>query len=244
MEKPKGAGDEFFEKTKYYRNKALNEPQTVFEKPAFIKEYPHTVKVPLEKPETGGGLPIWESIYKRRSERHYTNEPITAQALSQLLWSIQGVTHKKNNSSYRAAPSAGALYPVETYIVANKVENIDCGVYHYSVLHHELELIESGNRGKAIEKAVLNQKIALDAGVVFIWSAVFDRCKWKYGQRAYRYIHLDAGHIAAQLSLAAVALGLGSCPIAAYYDDEVNDIIKIDGERESAIYLTVVGNIR
>ncbi|MCP4632244.1 MAG: SagB/ThcOx family dehydrogenase [candidate division Zixibacteria bacterium] len=244
MEKPKGVGDLFFEGTKYYRNRALNEPQTVFEKPDFYKEYPQAVKVHLDKPETSGGMPIWDSINQRRSERNYTNEPVTSKALSQLLWSIQGITHRMNNSAYRSAPSAGALYPIETYIMANNVDNIDGGVYHYSVLKHELELIENGNRGKAIEKAVLNQKFVLDAAVIFIWSAVFARCKWKYGQRAYRYFPLDAGHIAAHLSLSAVALGLGSCPIAAYYDQEVNDILHIDGEKESVIYITVVGNIK
>jgi SagB-type dehydrogenase family enzyme len=92
-----------------------------------------------------------------------------------------------------------------------------------------------------VTRAALDQEMCKAAAVVFIWTAVFQRSKWKYGQRAYRYVYLDAGHIAENLALAATSLDLGSCPIAALYDDEVNRIIGVDGTAESVIYITVIG---
>jgi SagB-type dehydrogenase family enzyme len=94
----------------------------------------------------------------------------------------------------------------------------------------------------SIARAALDQRIAYDAGLVFAWTAVFERSKWKYRQRAYRYVYLDAGHIAQSVAMAAVALGLGSCQIAALYDEEVNELLGVDGVEESVVYLTVVGN--
>jgi SagB-type dehydrogenase family enzyme len=139
-------------------------------------------------------------------------------------------------------PSAGALYPVETYLVVNDVEGIPQGVYHYNVLEHCLEQLKEGDYRVTIARAALDQKIAYDANLVFAWTAVLERCKWKYKQRAFRYIYLDAGHISQTVAMAAVASGLGSCQIAALYDEEVNDLLGIDGIGETAIYLTVVGN--
>ena len=142
---------------------------------------------------------------------------------------------------YRTAPSAGALYPVETYIIAHNVEGLERGVYHYNIRQHVLEEIRLGDHTDQICTAAMGQEVCGRSAVVFLWTAVFQRCKFKYGQRAYRYIYLDAGHIAENLALAAVSLGLASCPIAALYDDEVNAVPDVDGIEESVIYMTVVG---
>ena len=141
----------------------------------------------------------------------------------------------------RTAPSAGALYPVETYVVAHRVDGLERGVYHYAVLDRALERLRAGDARLDVMHAALDQGIAYEAAAVFVWSAVWQRSIWKYGQRAYRYVPLDAGHIAENVALAAVGLGLGSCQIAAFYDDEANDLLGLDGESESAIYMTVVG---
>jgi SagB-type dehydrogenase family enzyme len=183
-------------------------------------------------------------VRARRSVRNYTGKPVTAAELSQLLWATQGVTTGSGSRGLRAAPSAGALYPVETYAVIHAVDDFEPGVYHYDVEQHQLEQIKLGDFRAAMQKAAMDQDIAARAGVVFTWSAVFNRCKFDYGQRAYRYIYLDAGHIAQNLALASVALGLASCPIAAFYDDELNAIVGLDGEEESVIYMTVVGRGR
>jgi SagB-type dehydrogenase family enzyme len=141
----------------------------------------------------------------------------------------------------RSAPSAGALYPVETYLSVQMVEGIEPGIYHYGVRDHELELLQPGDFRAEVAKAALDQGFLAEAAVVFAWTAVFARSKWKYKERAYRYVYLDAGHIAQSVALAAVALGLGSCQIAALYDDEVNAILGVDGKEESVVYMTALG---
>jgi SagB-type dehydrogenase family enzyme len=141
----------------------------------------------------------------------------------------------------RVAPSAGALYPVETYLSVQKVEGIGQGIYHYNVRLHELDLLRSGDLRFDLARAALDQDFLAEAAVVFAWTAVFPRSKWKYQERAYRYVYLDAGHIAQNVALAAVALGLGSCQVAALFDEEVNALLGVDGKEESIIYMTAVG---
>jgi len=143
---------------------------------------------------------------------------------------------------FRNAPSAGALYPIETYSFAKNVDGLERGLYHYNVKSHLLEKLDAGDFSFSLAKACLGQEMLLSAAAIFVWSGIFFRSKWKYKQRAYRYVYLDCGHIAQNLALCASALGLGSCQVGAFYDDELNDILGLDGEQESAIYLSVVGN--
>jgi len=236
----KGIGDQFQRETWYRRNELAGGALQWSTKPEVFKRYPDRPRIALPTPETRAGTPLWEVLSKRRSVRDYRTDPLRIQEVSQLLWAAQGVTAEQYGYAFRTAPSAGALYPVETYIVVNHVDGVERGVYHYAVLDHALEQIKAGDCRVAIARAALDQKVAYDAAVVFVWTAVFQRCKWKYRQRAYRYIYLDAGHIAQNVALAAVGLRLGSCQIAALYDEEVNDLVDADGLEESAIYLTAV----
>ena len=112
-----------------------------------------------------------------------------------------------------------------------------------NIKNHYLEELKNGNYGRKIASAALEQDMCEDAAAVFIWTGFFNRSKCKYGQRAYRYIYLDAGHIAENLALAATGHGFGSCQIAALFDDEVNNIIDVDGINESVIYMSVIGNL-
>jgi len=196
------------------------------------------------------------------------------------------VTARAGEYLLRSAPSAGALYPIETYVIVNNVkaaspadaqdnspspvpspegrgdetENTEFewpsdsegddaprlprGVCHYDVENHRLELVNAGDFSRDVAAAALDQVMCVKANVVFLWTAVFERSIWKYGQRAYRYVYLDAGHIAGNVALAAVALGLGSCQIAALFDDECNQLVGVDGVRESTVYMTSVGNVK
>jgi len=160
-----------------------------------------------------------------------------------LLWACSGTERFEHNFQFRTVPSAGGLYPIETYIVVNNVVKLNSGLYHYNIENHLLEELSVGNFGERIAEAALDQKMCMNAAVTFIWTAIFQRSKWKYLQRAYRYIYLDAGHIGAHISLSAVSLGLGSCQISAFYDDEVNEIVGVDGIQESTVYMSVVGNL-
>jgi len=236
-----GIGDTFQRETKYQRGHLPGGWLDWANRPEIYKRYPSAPKVRLSPPQLTGGVPVWEVIRQRRSVRNFRDTPMQETELSQLLWAAQGITRTIRGFGLRTAPSAGALYPVETYLVVHSVEGIEPGVYHYAVETHELDQLKVGDFRAAVARAALDQKIAYRANVVFVWTAIFERSKWKYRQRAYRYVYLDAGHIAQNVALGAVALGLGSCQIAAIYDDEANTLLDVDGVDESAIYMTVVG---
>jgi len=240
MTKP-GTGDRFQRETQYSRGDLSGGRLDWAARPEPYKQYPSAPKVELSAPQTVEGAPLWETLARRRSVRHYAGGPLPEAMLSQLLWAAQGVTARRGNVAFRTAPSAGALYPVETYVVVNTVEGIESGVYHYAVQSHMLDQLEPGDFSAEVARAALDQGMAARADVVFVWTAVFARSKWKYGQRAYRYVYLDAGHIAQNVALAAVALELGSCQIAALYDEEANALLGLDDEEESTIYMTAVG---
>jgi len=237
----KSIGDLFQQKTKYHRGKLSGRPLLWHKKPETYKAYQDALKIPLDPVDDFEGVSFWQAARERKSIRNFSNQPISKSDLSRLLWAAQGITRRSSGFEFRTAPSAGALYPVETYIIIHSVESIPSGVYHYSILTHELEQIKTGDFRKEITQAALDQDMAYTAGLVFVWTAVFERSKWKYDQRAYRYVYLDAGHIAQNLALAATALNLGSCQIAALYDDEANEMLGADGINESVIYMSVVG---
>jgi SagB-type dehydrogenase family enzyme len=236
-----GIGDRFQQETKYVRGEIGGGQLDWAAKPDTYKRYPSAPRVALSAPRMSGGAGIWKVLAARRSVRRFQDKPLSEPELSQLMWAGQGITARLKEYAFRTAPSAGALYPVETYVVVNSVSGVEPGVYHYSVEDHALEQLKAGDFRIAVAQAALDQRMAALANVVFIWTAVFQRNKWKYQQRAYRYCYLDAGHLAQNVALAADALGLGSCQIAALYDDEANLVLGVDGTDESTLYMTVVG---
>lgn len=240
--KKEGTGDRLQQEVKYHRGHLPGGYLDWANKPETYKRYPGAPKVQLESPRFEGDATLWEVLECRRSLRHFRDDELmTKSELSQLIWAAQGITKVFKGAELRTAPSAGALYPVETYLVINSVEDVESGVYHYAVDTHALDQLRVGDFRRQVAQAALDQEMAYRANVVFIWTALFERSKWKYNQRAYRYIYLDAGHIAQNVALAAVALDFGSCQIGALYDDEVNALIGVDGVEESVIYITVVG---
>lgn len=236
-----GIGDRFQQETKYYHT-TLGEGPNWSIQPVLYKHYEQKPHIHLPKPQTDSSKTLDEVLSKRKSIRSFQQKPLSTSHLSYLLWASTGVQRKEHGYEFRTAPSAGALYPIETYLVINNVESIKQGVYHYNIKHHYLEELRTGDFRSEITTAALNQHMCSTASVVFIWTALFNRSKCKYGQRSYRYIYLDAGHIAENLALAATNLNLGSCHIAALFDEDINNIIEVDGTKESTIYLTVVGH--
>jgi SagB-type dehydrogenase family enzyme len=236
-------GEKFQQETKYFRNKFGDGPDWSSQ-PEQYKKYPKSKKINLTKPIFSSTYNLDDTLKKRKSIRNFSDKAITIEQLSYLLWASTGIQRKELGFEFRTAPSAGALYPIETYLIINNVKNINNGIYHYNIKEHSLEELKSGDFGVEIASAALDQGMCTNASVVFIWSAIFNRSKCKYGQRSYRYIYLDAGHIAENLALAATSLNLGSCQVAAIYDDEVNKIIDVDGINESTIYLSAVGSTK
>jgi SagB-type dehydrogenase family enzyme len=209
-------------------------------KPPPYKTYPHTTVIKLPKPEYRG-MTLEETIKKRRSVRNYSGKPLTLLQLSQLLFSAQGITGSMYDQPLRTAPSAGALYPFEVYVVVNNVTGVSQGIYHYAVLSHSLELIKAGNFRKEITSAGLKQEMLGDSDVTFVLSAIFDRVRHKYGERGFRYTYIEAGHISQNIYLQATSLGLGSVSIGAFIDKEINRLIGVDGQKEAVIYLHAAG---
>jgi SagB-type dehydrogenase family enzyme len=209
---------------------------------ATYKTYPGAKMIKLPQPNYKG-IPVEEAIKKRRSVRSYSKKTLTLPQLSQLLFAAQGITEKSYGHDLRTAPSAGALYPMEVYLVVNNVEGLSRGIYHYTIQGHALELLKEGDFRKEITKAGLGQDMLGEAQVTFILSAVFERTRKKYGDRSLRYIYMEAGHISQNISLQAVSLGLGSVCVGAFYDEQVNRLIGLDGNTESAIYLQAVGTL-
>ncbi len=239
-----GIGDEYQRLTKYVRGSLPGRGLGLRAQPSLRKIYRNPLKtVEPPPPEITGGPPLWETIRARRSLRSYKREPMTMSELSQLLWATQGTTTVFRGYPYRSAPSAGALYPVETYLVANRVEGLEPGLYHYDAVEAGLQLIREGDLGAQAAAAALDQSMVREAAVVFVWTTIVERGKWKYLERAYRYIYTDAGHIGENLYLAATGLGLGCCCVGAFYDDEVNRLLGVDGVSETAIYLCAVGKL-
>ena len=236
-----GVGDEFHSSTKYERGKLPGHRLDWSTKPSVYKKYPDAQKIDLPPPVVQGGPGLWETIRTRRSIRAYTLEPMKLEELSQILWATQGITASIGEHRLRTVPSAGALYPIETYLLVNRAEGLEPGLYHFDVETYQLDILKLGDFSKEVATGALDQQIAERASVVFIWSAIFQRSKWKYLQRAYRYIFLDAAHIAQNLALAAQGLGLGSCQIGALYDDFLNELLDLNITEESVIYLSSVG---
>lgn len=234
-------GDEFQRATKYVREKLGGGYLDWTKRPSAYKQYLDNLKIKLHTPKQIKTASFDEAIRRRRSIRAFSQKPLTVDRLSYLLWASTGIQRKEGGVEFRTAPSAGALYPIETYVIANNVSDLEKALYHYSIKSHLLEEIGRGDFSHSIARAALGQTMFLDAAAIFVWTAIFDRSKWKYRQRGYRYVYLDAGHIAQNLALSATSIGLGSCQVGAFYDDEVNKIVGVDGEEESAIYLCVVG---
>ncbi|PNX47534.1 MAG: hypothetical protein BV457_05530 [Thermoplasmata archaeon M9B1D] len=233
-------GDRFQQETKYYRNRFGDGPDWSLQ-PDRYKKYPNNPKIELTKPYNINTETLNYALQNRKSVRDFSEKPLSKEQLSYLIWASTGIQRKERGFEYRTAPSAGALYPIETYIIVNNVKNIAQGVYHYNIESYHLEEIKKGDYRSEIKDAALNQPMCYHAAAVFIWTAIFNRSICKYGQRAYRYIYLDAGHIAENLALSATSINLATCQVAALYDDEVNQIIDVDGLTESTIYLSVVG---
>lgn len=210
--------------------------------PPLYKNYPEAKRISLPKPEYRN-MVLEDAIKKRRSVREYSSGPLEIDHISQILFAAQGLTGSLHGRSIRSAPSAGALYPIELYVIVNSVEGLQKGIYHYSVLDHTIELIKAGDFRSDIISAGLKQEMLGDSGVTFVLTAIFDRTRHKYGERGIRYVYMESGHISQNISLQAVSLGLGSVCVGAFLDKKINELIGVDGQKEAAIYLHSVGRI-
>ncbi len=196
-----------------------------------------TERIKLPEPGHDSPTSIEQALLKRRSVRDYKDEPLTLAELSQLLWAAQGITDRRG---FRAAPSAGALYPLEVYVVAGNVSNLPSGIYKYKPHEHELEKILEGDKRAKLCIAALGQSSVKDGAIAIVFSAVYERTTQKYGERGIRYVHMEVGHAAQNVYLQAVSLNLGTVVIGAFQDDAVRMIINMPDE-ENPLYIMPIG---
>jgi SagB-type dehydrogenase family enzyme len=243
-----GTGQEFMERTKYaYIGKSDQQkgmPQPLLEVP----QDPHNPVIGLTEPAALeiGPLDLRYAIEHRRSIRSYLHEPITLEELSFLLWCTQGVQQVQGRqATFRTVPSAGARHAFETFLLVNNIGGLEPGLYRYLALSHTLEQVDCDpTLPHRITSACFDQHFILRSGVVFLWTAVPYRMTWRYGERGYRDLHLDAGHVCQNLYLAAEAVGCGVCAIAAFDDDRMDELLGINGKDQFLIYLATVGKKR
>ncbi|MEO0198058.1 MAG: SagB/ThcOx family dehydrogenase [candidate division WOR-3 bacterium] len=190
--------------------------------------------VKLPDPARDSNFSLEKAINERRSIRTYKDAPLTLKEVSQLLWAAQGIVA----SGRRAAPSAGATYPMEIYLLAGNVNGLNPGLYRYNHKEHAIELVKEGDLRKAVSDRALRQDMILKAPITIIITAVYERTRVRYGARAERYVHMEAGHIGQNIMLQATALGLGTVPVGAFIDSEVKSVLGIS---EEPLYLFPVG---
>lgn len=189
------------------------------------------------------GVTLEQAIRARRSRRTFTGAPVTLAQLSKLLFLTYGITGATDPSGTpgRAAPSAGARYPLELFLVVRAVVGAPPGVYHYHPETHALELVDAGDATDALSYALFDQPFLRDAAFTLLVGAVFTRTLVKYDERGYRLLLLDAGHAVENLYLAASAMGLGVTGLGGFLDDKLNALVKLNGEDENVLYCAAVG---
>ena len=192
-------------------------------------------EIRLPKPKEKGSTSIEETLHQRRSVRDFRKGPLGLEQISQLLWSASG-----KNLYRRTAPSAGATYPLEIYLVVGEVEGLEKGIYYYSPSRHTLERKKEQDIRNPLSSASLEQRMIERAPINIIIAADYGRTTGHYGQRGMRYVHMEVGHVGQNISLQAIALGLGTVMIGAFDDDRVREILGID---EEPLYIIPVGKI-
>jgi SagB-type dehydrogenase family enzyme len=210
------------------------------------KVYPDAPRIALPPvPLTGldGGLATARAIATRRSTRAYVPIPMTLDELSGLLFLTGGITAGLHGNARRAAPSSGALYPIELYAVVHRVEGLEPGVYHYAYREHALEEVRAGDFRTAVVEQGIAQEFLGECGIVLFVTMILQRMRPKYQDRSYRYGLLEAGHLGENAYLAATSMGLGACGIGAFMDDAINEMLGVDGVEEAVVYMLAAGKV-
>ncbi|MGC9443983.1 MAG: SagB/ThcOx family dehydrogenase [Candidatus Methanospirareceae archaeon] len=198
-------------------------------------EFGNRLKLP--EPRYASNTSVEAALAQRRSVRAYSGEALTLEELSQLLWAAQGITDSWGG---RTAPSAGALYPLELYIVVGTVRGLDTGVYRYRPATHELEKTKDRDVRAELADAALNQDFIGDAAIDLVICGVFNRTAEKYGERGIRYVYMEAGHAAQNVYLQAESLNLGTVAIGAFDDVAVQQLVGVQ-EQGRPLYIMPVG---
>ena len=191
----------------------------------------------LPEPRYDGNISVEQAILQRRSVRAYTDEPLSLDEVSQLLWAAQGIT---DPNGFRTAPSAGGTYPLNVYLVTGNTTDLGAGIYRYEPSGHVLERVVAGDMRAELASAALGQDCVRDGAINIVLTGIYERTTERYGERGIRYVHMEAGHAAQNVYLQAAALNLGTVVVGAFHDDQVREILGID-KKEHPLYIIPVG---
>lgn len=221
-------------------------PQPPLQK--FVEEDAEIIVLPKANKDVITKQNIFDCLMERKSDRIYTEESLSLEELSFLLWSTQGVKKvvgKVNFATFRTVPSGGARHPFETYLVINRVEGLRKGVYRYLPLDHKLIfLFDKNNMEEEVAEAVSGQKFIASSAVIFVWSCIPYRSEWRYDISAHKTILQDSGHLCQNLYLACEAIGCGTCAIGDYNQEIIDKFFMLDGKDEFVIYAAPVGKVK
>ena len=208
---------------------------------AYHKRY-RGAETRLPPPLERSGVDVLQAIRSRRSRREFTGEPVRKEELGTILFYTVGVTGRAWwGGPKRSYPSAGALQPVEAYVVANSVEGLSRGIYYYKAFSHSLVELKRGDFSEALYHAALDQEHVLEASFNLILTTVYPRTASKYGHRSYRYVHWDVGFAGENVYITVEALGLATTAVGAFYDEEVCKLLDIDCIIEMPMLIFPVG---
>lgn len=196
--------------------------------------------IKLPAPKLDGDVSVERALHERRSIREYADDPMTLKEISQICWAAQGITDKAR--SLKSAPSAGALYPLEVYVVTGSITELSQGVYRYLPEEHGLVRITDGDIRNELSVAGLSQSSILKAPVSLVFSAFYKKTTQKYGERGIRYVHIEAGHASQNVYLQAVSLGLGTVAIGAFNESEVRELLEMSAD-EQPLYIMPIGKL-
>ena len=201
---------------------------------------PDEALIKLPEP-TLQGMTVEDAIRARRSIRSYSPDSLDPVEVSQLLFAAQGITGKRGSRLLRAAPSAGATYPIEVYVVVGRVRGLAPGIYHYLPREHALEVVRKGEYGDSLAAVCLGQTMPREAALSIVLTAIPERTTSVYGERGLRYIYMEAGHVSQNICLEATSLGLGAVPIGAFFDARLRRLLGICDESEMSLYVNCIG---
>lgn len=241
--KPPAVGRDFMRKTQFKFLEATGQSKQLPPPPPFIQPRGACIELPAADTVELKPISLPDAIRDRKSERDYlADATLTLGDLSYLLWATQGVKDVDQMDVFKTVPSAGARHPLETFLVINRVDDLASGLYRYVGPSHQLEVLSQDPAvTPAVAKTCLQPELIQQCAVAFIWTAVASRMTWRYADRGYRYIHLEAGHVAQNLYLAGQAVGCGICTSAAFHDDDLNRVLGLDGNEHFAVYFGTVG---
>lgn len=241
----RGQGKEFMEKTKYRNLEKSDQLKKLPQPPlALSAEAGYPIHdLPDPRGVKVNSVDLSDTINNRVSVRAYSETPLSLDELSYVLWSTQGVKEvTKRPATLRTVPSAGARHCFETYVLVNRVEGLNPGLYRFLAIDHKLQEIDmSEDIAERVTAGCFGQRFVLNSAITLILTSVRYRMMWRYTERGYRYMHIDAGHVMQNLYLCAEAIDSGVCAIAAFYDDQINETLGIDGEEQFTVYVGTLG---